>query len=547
MSAPEITRAAPRGRPFLWLTAVAAVAVAWAFLRSPPPRNVLVVTIDTLRADALVLEDAPAMVEAAARGVRFLRARTPAPLTLPAHATLFTGLLPPAHGIRDNTAAPLPDGAELLAEEFRAAGYATAAFVASGVLDRRYGLDQGFDRYFQPPAPAPGAPSFHELEAKDQVARVREWMKTRPANKPFFLWVHLWDPHAPYWLYDGDARRAGTARGDPAPLLYKGEVRRADAAIEELLALVDPETTIVVLTSDHGESLGEHGEATHGYLCHGATMDVPLIVLGPDVRPGTVERVAGLEDVAPTLRRMCRLPARAGDGFDLFSLPEERVAVGESLAAHRLCRWAQQSVAFDGRFALLDGGARLELYDRSSDPGEDAPLAGARGLPAFERLDRALHAYRDRRGPKGRGEEVPAAPLIYGIPLIPEGDFLPVAENRALKDVRDALPAIAVLNRANEAIASKSPELVRAALEPLLAMEREDGGNPAPCLARGRALLLVLKDAPGAVAAIEEAIRRGYDGRDVDRLLLEAARAARDGAAEARATERLAAREKPGR
>jgi hypothetical protein len=201
-------------------------------------------------------------------------------------------------------------------------------------------------------------------------------------------------------------------------------------------------------------------------------------------------------------------------------------------------------VAFDGRFALLDGGARLELYDRAGDPGENAPLPGARDLPAFERLDRALHAYRDRRGPKERGEEVPAAPAYYGIPLIPEGDFLPVAANRALRDVRDALPAIAVLNRANEAIARGDPGLVRAVLEPLMALEREDGGNPAPSLSRGRALLFVLRDAPGAVSAIEEAIRRGYDGGDVDRLLLEAARAAGDGAAEARAKARLDAREK---
>ncbi len=538
MSTPDRKRAAPRGRPFLWLALAAAAALgAWALLRPGDPPNVLVVTIDTLRADALVAEDTPAILDAGRRGTRFLRARTVAPLTLPAHATLLTGVLPPGHGIRDNTAAPLK-GAKarpfsLLAEEFRAAGYATAAFVGSGVLDPRYGLDQGFDAYRHPPAPAPGAPSFPELEASEQVGRVREWMRTRPAGKPFFLWVHLWDPHAPYRPYDGDERRAGTDAGDSDALRYKGEVRRADAAVEALLGLVDPGTTIVVLAADHGESLGEHGEATHGHLCHGATMDVPLLLLGPGVPEGRAEeRVAGLEDVAPTLRALCGLPSRAGDGFDLLSLPEGRVAVGESLAAHRLCRWAQQSVAFDGRFSLLDGGPRLELYDREEDWGEVAPLGDPAARPPFERLDRALEAYRGRRGPAGRGTEFPAAPAYYGIPLIPEGDFLPVAENRGLRDVRDSLPAAVLLDRANGAIASGGQEIVRALIKPLEDLEREDPRNPAPSLARGRALLLVLGDPQGAVEALEEAVRRGYESPDVAKLLDRA---------------REAAREKPGR
>jgi arylsulfatase A-like enzyme len=534
VSTPDQQRAAPRGRPLLWVAlAVAAAVAGWGFLKPAPRWSVVVLTIDTLRADALLPEDAPALLDAARRGTRFLRARTPVPLTLPAHATVLTGVLPPAHGIRDNTAAPLPDpGARpfsLLAEEYRAAGYATAAFVASGVLDPRYRLDQGFDTYRHPPAPAPGAPSFPELEAREQIERVRDWMRSRPAGKPFFLWIHLWDPHAPYRPYDGDERRAGTDAGDSDALRYRGEVRRVDAAVEGLLRLVDPGTTIIVVAADHGESLGEHGEATHGLLCHGATMDVPLLLLGPGVPAGRVEeRVAGLEDVAPTLRRMCRLGAREGDGFDLLSLPEERVAVGESLAAHRLYRWAQQSVAFDGRFALLDGGPWQELYDRAADPGERSPLGDPAERPEFEPLDRALGVYRDRRGPEGRGVELPAAPAYYGIPLVPQGDFLPAAENRRLRDVRDALPAAALLDRASGAIATGNPDLVRAVLEPLGKLEREDPGNPAPCLARGRALLLVLGDPEGAVAALEEAVRRGYRSPDVERLLERAREAARE-------------------
>jgi hypothetical protein len=276
-------------------------------------------------------------------------------------------------------------------------------------------------------------------------------------------------------------------------------------------------------------------------------MDVPLLLLGPGVPQGREEaRVAGLEDIAPTLRTLCRLPARDGDGFDLLSLPEERVAVGESLSAHRLYRWAQQSVAFDGRHALLDGGPRLELYDRARDPGEQAPVKDPTAESAFERLDRALGAYRARRGPRGLGPEHPAAPLYYGIPFVPQGDFLPVAENRLLRDVRASLPAAATLEYANVAIAAGRHEIVRALLEPLAQIERDDPENPAPCLARGRALLLVLGDAGVAVEALEEALRRGYDSPDVDRLIERAAQAAGDGEALARARSRLARREKPG-
>jgi arylsulfatase A-like enzyme len=547
--APNDQRAAPRGRPFLFAAALAAALVAaWAILKPPTPRNVLIITVDTLRADALDKEDMPATLEAAGRGTRFLKARTPAPLTLPAHATILTGVLPPAHGIRDNTAAPIPEPDArpytLLAEEYKDAGYATAAFVASGVLDPRYRLDRGFDTYRHPLAPAPGAPSFPELEAKEQAKRVREWLGARPKDRPYFVWVHLWDPHAPYRPYDGDERRAGTDAGDPDALRYKGEARRVDAAIEEILALVDERTTFVVIAADHGESLGEHGEQTHGHLCHGATMDVPLVLLGPGVPVRTEERVAGLEDVAPTLRRLCRLDARDGDGVDLLSLPEERVSAGESLQDHRLYRWAQQSVAFDGRFVLLDGGPRVELYDRESDPLERSPLPDPAARPEFERLDRALQAYRDRRGPKGLGTELPSAPVYYGIPFVPQGDFLPVAENRTLKDVRSSLPSAALLERASTAIAAGGRELVRAFLGPLDALEREDPRNPAPCLVRGRALLLALGDPQGAVAALEEAVRRGYDNADVDRLLLKAAEDARDAAALERVRARIAEREK---
>jgi len=524
---------------------------AWALLRPRGPSvDVLVITIDTLRADALTPEDMPALADAAARGTRFVRARAPAPLTLPSHTTLLSGVLPPVHGIHDNTAAPLPDPAgrayPLLAEDFHEAGYATGAIVASSVLDPRYRLDQGFDEYRHPPRAPAGTPVFGSFPAEEQVQRVRAWLDARTPGRPFFLWVHLWDPHAPYEPYPGDARgRKGTYEGDSDRERYLGEVRRADAAIEAILGMVDPDRTVIVIASDHGESLGEHGEASHGYLCYGATMDVPLVLLGPGVPAGVEDdRVAGLEDVAPTLRKLAGLEPGRGDGRDLLARPAGRIAVGESLYAHRLYGWAQQTVAFDGRYSLVDGGPRLGLFDRAADPGELAPIPDPAALPEFEELDRALQTYRDRRGPEGRGTELSAAPIYYGVPLVPTSRFLPVAENRRLREVREALPDAMLLDRVNGAIHSGGRQLVVALLPALEDLQRRDPANPAPCLARGRALLLGLGDAKGAVEALEEAVLRGYDSMDVDRLLERAALAAGDEAALARARSRIAEREK---
>jgi len=489
------------------------------------------VTVDTLRADALNARDAPAMLELAARGARFSRARTPVPLTLPAHATVLSGVDPPRHSIRDNTAAPLPDRGgrdfTLLAEEFRDAGYATAAFVASSVLDPRYRLDQGFDEYRHPPPPRPGEPAFAELPAEEQVERVSVWLKTRPKNRPFFVWVHLWDPHAPYGPYAGDARgRPGTVAADPDAERYAGEVRRVDAAVEALLAAVDAATTVVVLTSDHGESLGEHGEKTHGYVCYGATMDVPLVVAGPGVPAGERDAPCALADVAPTLRRLCGLDARDSDGRDLFESSKERVVCGESLYANRLFGWAQQSVAFDGRFSLVDGGPRLELFDRDRDPGETSPLPDPTGHPAYARLDPALMEYRSRRRASSDAAEIAAAPIYYGSLREPVGDFSKPAKNRRLRDVREEWDTIALLDRVTRLTAARAADPLRALLPRLEALERAQPENAAPSLARGRALLLVLGEPERAAEALEEARRRGYGGLDLDRLI---ARARSDG------------------
>jgi len=506
------------GTGFLAGAALVAWLVAVALDRKPPP-NVLIITIDTLRADVLG-EDMPALLELAKRGVRFTRARTPCPLTLPAHASLLSGVDPRVHGMRTNTSVPLPGAAQrpfpMLAEELKSAGYATAAFVASAVLHPRFKLGAGFDQYRHPVLQGREEVLFLSLTAEQQVARLKAWMEARPKDRPYFVWVHLWDPHAPYDEYAGDERRAGTSRGqDDARTLYRGEVRRADWAVERMLQLIDPGSTVVVVTSDHGESLGEHDEKTHGHLCYSATMDVPLILAGPGVPNGKTEsRVCSLTDVAPTLRRLCGLAA--GSGPDLLSLPDRRTVVGESLYSFALYRWAQQVVAFDGTHTLVDGGPRLELFDRAADPGETRPVEDPE---VASRLDEAITRYKAGEGARrpGAAFAVPATP--YGAVNSP-AHFLPPKANRTLLPVRPRLQRTErLMNRLNVAIALGARPDVESALEDLDDLERDDTQNPAFALARGRALLLVLGRPKQAERAFETAIARGYPRAALQGLL----------------------------
>ena len=264
----------------LLLVATLAAACSRAEHASPPARpNVLLVTIDTFRADRIGTGVAPAIDRLAATGLRFSSARTTAPLTLPAHSTVHTGLLPPAHGVRENGAA-LAETHQTIARILGGAGYDTAAFVGAFVLDRRFGLAQGFTVYDDQVPRDPNATERLEAErpASAVVDRALAWLDKRtapaPSNLParppappappaFFLWVHLYDPHAPYAAPPEYRQRAATP--------YDAEVAYADAQLSRLLEQLrlsgELDRTIVIVAGDHGEGLGDHGERTHGMLC----------------------------------------------------------------------------------------------------------------------------------------------------------------------------------------------------------------------------------------------------------------------------------------
>jgi arylsulfatase A-like enzyme/Flp pilus assembly protein TadD len=368
---------------------VALAAAAWTWLRPPAPvrrapgLSVLLVTIDTLRADAVGAygsrEGATPWLDRLAReGVRFEHASAHNVVTLPSHATILSGLTPLAHGIRDNSGFRFPVGRETLATLLKARGYRTAAFVSGFPLDSRFGLDRGFDVYDDRygNADTPGAFVIQERRGGETASRAARWIAAQEG--PWFCWVHLYDPHFPYEPPEPFA--AGFA-GRP----YFGEVAAADAALGALLTpLVRAGVAapaLVVAMADHGESLGEHGEATHGIFAYEATLRVPLILWAPRLlRPRVVADHASLADVAPTVLDLLALPAaKEMEGRSLLS-----AAVGrslppkghyfEALSASLNRGWAPLHGIRQGSLKYIDLPVP-EVYDLTPDPGEEHNLA----------------------------------------------------------------------------------------------------------------------------------------------------------------------------
>ena len=357
------------------------------------PPTVLIVTIDTMRADRVGCygrraAGTPALDALAADGVRFDAAQSTAPLTLPAHASLLAGRTLPAHGVYDNGTFALPAAIPVLAEAFETAGWATGAFVSSPVLARRYGLARGFARYddeIRQPQGQSGIVMFYDERAgTETVARALAWLGQQ-GDKPALLWVHLWEPHAPY-----TPPPAFAAKHPDDP--YQGEVAAADAALAELVAGIERVgrrgRLLAVATSDHGEGLGEHGEPTHGVFLYRATMQVPLVVSGPAWgvrRDAAVAAPVSLADLAPTVLELVGLPPLPGaDGYSLApaltgkGAPPDRPGV---LAESHLPRlefgWSGLRAVVRGDEKLIDA-PRPELFDLARDPGEATNLAESR-------------------------------------------------------------------------------------------------------------------------------------------------------------------------
>ncbi len=372
--------------------------------------NLLLITLDTTRADRLgCYGDAgaatPALDSLARSGVLFENCYTPVPLTLPAHCSLFTGRWPIAHGVRNNGSYALPANEVTLAETLAAAGYDTAALIAAYVLKGKYGLDQGFAWYEDRlgAAEKPGDADA-EITADRVYAKFRDWLQ-RPHSRPFFLWVHLYDPHKPYAPPAEFLKAAGD---DP----YRGEVACADHAVGRMIADLRGrgllEKTLVVAAGDHGEGFGEHGERGHGVFCYEESVRVPLLFSGAGLarRAMRVGQRARLVDVMPTVLELLGVPVPGScQGTSLAGLLAGKEEKGlrpvflESLYGRELNNWAPLTALISGRQKYISL-PRAEMYDLATDPGERDNLFLRRSAEA-RRLDGELTAFAAAH--RGRG------------------------------------------------------------------------------------------------------------------------------------------------
>ena len=401
---------------FLALAALAGFAwgTRWIAGRYRSASNVLILTLDTTRADRLGpygfrQADTPNLDRLAGESVLFDQTESVAPLTLPAHVSLFTGRLPFQHGVRDNGAV-LDSAQQTLAQLLHARGLRTGAFVASYVLDAQWGLDRGFDTYdghFEPRRRDGSAQLDDVRRSADEVVdRALTWLDGA-STAPFFAWLHFYDAHAPYDPpYDRPIRAPG----------YDGAIAFMDAQLGRVLAFLDArglrDRTVVVVVGDHGESLGEHGERRHGLFVYEAVTRVPLIIRAPGsrMRGRRVQEVVRSVDVLPTVLDLLGVePPAALAGTSLVDRmagrrhEDDLPAYSETMYPRYHFGWSELHALRSGRFKLI-AAPRPELYDLESDPGEQHNLYETRSA-----LARGLGSELRKLQEAGSGKSVRAA------------------------------------------------------------------------------------------------------------------------------------------
>ena len=351
--------------------------------RQPKPGslNVVLVTLDTLRADRLGCYGfrgvkTPVIDGVAADGVLFEQATSTAPMTLPSHASILTGLIPPHHGVRDNGGFFLDAHTTTLAERLKQAGWATGAFVGAFVLDSRWGLDQGFDHYddrFDLSKYKVVSLGSVQRKGDEVMDSALAWLETVKGRR-FFAWVHLYDPHTPYEPPEPFASRYPGQR-------YVGEIAYTDQVVGRLVSWLKGtkmwDTTVFVLVGDHGEALGEHGESTHTFFVYDATVRVPLIVRTPWGDRGRSRTQVSTVDLMLTLLDLVGLPpaSESTDGRSLARLvidpaaEEPGVAYSETYFPRFHYGWQHLRALRDGQWKYIEAPTP-ELYDVRADAGE---------------------------------------------------------------------------------------------------------------------------------------------------------------------------------
>ena len=391
--------------------AEATVIAAWIFLAGLPCSgqqstkqrpSIILISVDTLRADRLSAEATPNIDKITHGGTSFTQETSMVPLTLPSHVSMLTSTYPFVSGVEDN-GERLGPGAVTLAGTLRANGYQTAAFLGSFVLDRRFGLDQGFETYDSPAGALNSGSDPGDIKRKGQaVADAGEaWLSTH-SNRPFFLFLHFYDLHTPYDLSAAEEAKFGKG--------YHGELSYIDHVIGGLwdyLAAHDlVNQSLIVFTSDHGEGLGDHGESTHGFFIYQSTLHVPLIIHWPAGAPPMPERVdtpASLLDLSPTILDAVRIPPpQAMEGKSMLTASRPPVDVfSESLYPQRHFGASALASLRQGHYKYIEA-PRPEFYDLAKDPGESTNLYADKGSLASayrEKLKQLRQLYEPRSRP----------------------------------------------------------------------------------------------------------------------------------------------------
>ena len=486
----------------------------------PRDANVLLITLDTTRADHLSCyarghAQTPNLDALAARGVRFAHATVQVPLTIPSHACIMTGAYPPVHGLRDMDGFVLDKSHPTIAALTRAAGFVTAAFVGSRVLAKHFGLSHGFDTYDddmgtdKEEARLPG--DYAERRAGVVTDRALEWLKQNGQRK-FFLWVHYYDPHAPYDPPEPYKRRyAGS--------LYDGEIAYMDEQIGRLLEGLThmglESHTLTIAVGDHGESLGEHSESTHGVFLYDSTLHVPLIVAGPNVPPGKVidEQVRSI-DIHPTVMEFLRLaPSSETQGVSLWPLIEHGTLVrtnysyAETLYPRTSMGWSELRAMRTDAWKLIVA-PHPELYDLRHDPGERQNVIGhhAEEADQFQRLIWKV------AGAQGKTENVTTVPVdaqtrreLESLGYVSGGSAEKIQLGGDAPDPKDKVSVLRSIEEAGKLLKEHDYGGAAQLMEQAL---RQDPGNPMAHLYE--AMALERNGQPQrAVGVYQDAIQRG--------------------------------------
>jgi len=435
--------------------------------------NVLLITLDTTRTDHLSCYSSrgartPHLDALAARGVRFAHATAQVPLTLPSHASIMTGAYPTVHGLRDMGGFTLDKSHPTLASIAQSGGLATAAFVGSRVLARSFGIARGFDTYDDDmgrqteEGKLPGV--FPERRASVVTDRALDWLKQNGQRK-FFLWVHYYDPHAPY---DPPEPYKHTYARD----LYSGEIAYTDEQVGRLLDGIEQQglrsRTLVVVIGDHGESLGEHGELTHGIFLYDSTLHVPFILAGPDVPAGKVidDQVRSI-DVMPTLLAFLNLsPGSEAQGVNLWPLIQQGTRVRsnyaycETLYPRTYMGWSELRAMRTDQWKLIVA-PHPELYSLARDPGETQNLISR--FPAD--ADQLQKKIWEIAGEQSRQEKVVTSPVepqtrqeLESLGYVSAGTPREIKLGTAAPDPKDRVAVLKTLEQGEKLLNAKAFE-----------------------------------------------------------------------------------------